>query len=64
MARHRVSGPPKSAELLLHMPKNAKRNAKLKDLDIHFLLNEHIQVNKAPKYAAILTELMAELMHM
>ncbi|XP_052023425.1 60S ribosomal protein L17-like [Apodemus sylvaticus] len=41
--------PEKSAELLLHMLKNAESNAELKGLDIDSLVTEHIQVNKAPK---------------
>ncbi|KAM9034411.1 LOW QUALITY PROTEIN: large ribosomal subunit protein uL22-like [Sarcophilus harrisii] len=39
----------KSAEFLLHMFKNAKRIAELKDLDIHNKYTEHNQVNKASK---------------
>ena len=41
--------PPKGAELLLHMLKNAEGNAELKGLDVDSLVIEHIQVNKAPK---------------
>ena len=42
-------GPKKSAELLLHMRRNAKSHAELKGLDVDSLVIEHIQVNKAPK---------------
>ena len=41
--------PKKSAEFLLHMLKNAESNAELKGLEVHSLVIEHIQVNKAPK---------------
>ncbi|XP_040494908.1 60S ribosomal protein L17-like [Ursus maritimus] len=41
--------PKKSAELLLHMLKNAESNAELKGLDVDSLVFEHIQMNKAPK---------------
>ena len=41
--------PKKSAEFLLHMLKNAERNAELKGLDVDSLVIKHIQVNKAPK---------------
>ncbi|XP_062950385.1 large ribosomal subunit protein uL22-like [Cynocephalus volans] len=41
--------PKKSAEFLLHVLKNAESNAKLKSLDVHSLVTEHIQVNKAPR---------------
>ncbi|KAI4533700.1 hypothetical protein MG293_016719 [Ovis ammon polii] len=41
--------PKKSAELLLHMLKNAESNAELKALDVDSLIIEHNQVNKAPK---------------
>uniref|UniRef100_A0A8C5VYY6 Large ribosomal subunit protein uL22 n=1 Tax=Microcebus murinus TaxID=30608 RepID=A0A8C5VYY6_MICMU len=41
--------PKKTAEFLLHMLKNAENNAELKGLDVHSLVIEHIQVNKAPK---------------
>ena len=47
-AGRRVGGPKKSAELLLHMLKNADSNAELKGLDVDSLVIEHIQVNKAP----------------
>ena len=47
VAGHRVSGPKK--EFLLHMLKNAERNAELKGLDVDSLVIEHIQANKAPK---------------
>lgn len=39
----------KSTEFLSHMLKNAESNAELKGLDVHSLVTEHIQVNKAPK---------------
>uniref|UniRef100_A0A8C3HQ95 Large ribosomal subunit protein uL22 n=1 Tax=Chrysemys picta bellii TaxID=8478 RepID=A0A8C3HQ95_CHRPI len=41
--------PKKSAEFLLHMLKNAERNAELKGLAVDSLVIEHLQVNKAPK---------------
>ena len=41
--------PQKSAEVLLHMLKNAERNAELKGLDSESLVTEPIPVNKAPK---------------
>ena len=42
-------GPKKRVEFLLHMLKNAERNADRKGLDVDFLVSEHIQVNKAAK---------------
>ncbi|KAL4687190.1 hypothetical protein H8959_019318 [Pygathrix nigripes] len=39
----------KSADFLLHMLKNAERNAEFKGLDIDSLVIEHIHANKAPK---------------
>uniref|UniRef100_A0A8C6W7C2 Large ribosomal subunit protein uL22 n=1 Tax=Nannospalax galili TaxID=1026970 RepID=A0A8C6W7C2_NANGA len=39
--------PKKSAEFLLHMLKNAERNAELKGLDVDSLVIEHIHVNKS-----------------
>ena len=47
-AGHRASGP-KSAEFLLHLLKNAERNAELTGLDVDFGVIEHIPVNKAPR---------------
>nr|XP_012332215.1 60S ribosomal protein L17-like [Aotus nancymaae] len=41
--------PKESAESLLHMFKNAERNAELKGVDVDSLVIEHIQMNKAPK---------------
>ncbi|KAK2104539.1 60S ribosomal protein L17 [Saguinus oedipus] len=40
--------PKESAECLLHMYKNAERNAELKGVDVDSLVIEHIQMNKAP----------------
>ena len=40
--------PRKSAESLLHMLTNAESHAELKGLDVDSLVNEPIQVNKAP----------------
>ena len=48
-AGHRVCGPPKYAEFLLHMLKNADSNAEFQGLDVDSLVIVHIQVNKAPK---------------
>lgn len=39
----------RSAEVLLHVLKNADRKAELKGLDVDSLVIEHVQVNKAPK---------------
>merc|ERR1712187_380817 len=41
--------PKKSAELLLHLLKNAESNAEYKGLDADHLVVDHIQVNRAPK---------------
>ena len=41
--------PKKSAEFLLHMLKNAERNAELRGLDVDSLVIGHIQVNEALK---------------
>ncbi|ELW64129.1 Peptidyl-prolyl cis-trans isomerase A [Tupaia chinensis] len=41
--------PKKSAELLLHMLKNAESNAEFGGLDVDSLVTEHIQGNKVPK---------------
>ncbi|XP_054567077.1 60S ribosomal protein L17-like [Eptesicus fuscus] len=41
--------PKNSAQFLLHMLKNAESNAEIKGLDVHPLVIDHIQVNKAPK---------------
>ena len=49
--------PKKSAEFLLRMLKNAESHAELKGLDADSLVIEHIQVNKAPRCSAGLTEL-------
>ena len=49
--------PKKSAEFLLNMLKNAESNAELRGLDVDSLVIEHIQVNKAPRCGAGLTEL-------
>ncbi|KAL0623489.1 60S ribosomal protein L17 [Plecturocebus cupreus] len=46
---HKVGGPKKSAEFLLHVLKNAESNPELKGLDVDSLVIEHIQVNKALK---------------
>lgn len=40
--------PKKGAELLLHVLNNAESNAGLEGLDVDSLVNEHIQVDKAP----------------
>ena len=48
-AGHRVRGPKRSAEFLLHMLKNADSNDELQGLDVDSLVIEHIQVNKALK---------------
>ena len=48
-AGHRVRGPKRSAEYLLHMFKNGESNAELKSLDVDSLVIRHIQVNKDPK---------------
>ena len=41
--------PKKSAEVLLHLLKNAESNADVKGLDADHLVIDHIQVNRAPK---------------
>merc|ERR1712038_145273 len=41
--------PVKSAEVLLHLLKNAESNAEYKGLDADHLVVDHIQVNRAPK---------------
>lgn len=48
--------PKKSAEIWLHVLKNAESNAELEGLDVNSL--EHIQVNKAHKMQCRPTELM------
>ena len=49
-AGHRVGGPKRVLNFLLHiLLKNAESNAELKGLEVHSLVIEHIQVNKAPK---------------
>ncbi|ELK29303.1 60S ribosomal protein L17 [Myotis davidii] len=48
-AGHRGRWPKNSAPFLLHMLKNAESNAELKGLEVHSLVIDHIQVNKAPK---------------
>ena len=55
-AGHRVGGPKRVLNYVLHMLKNAESDAELKGLEVDSLIIEHIQVNKPPRCSTELNQ--------